>query len=769
MSKNKEKKSSRGMGSRTEKEKAEDTTMIPTDTKRFDSSKPQFREDGRNYKKEKVVLDERFSSVLTDPRFQLNVQDKYGRKKKKKQPLNELSAFYEIDDSGVVPESKNDDERDKDASEKQTENPAIGEKTVDTDDESSSNEDDENDDDDEKLQDPASRIAYLTKLSRGELDVSSSSDDDSDDDDDEHDNQSGSDNDEDSEATDEVIGKAGVLDPSSREEDHVELTTEESPFLAVMNMDWSHVRAVDIFAVVSSFVQPGTVKSVQVYASDFGIEQMEKEERFGPKGLWKKSKSISASNNASRDGKDDDDGNNSFDDDEQEQTNQDVEDPLVSDFDPAKLRKYEASRLKYFFAVVEMASSSHAERVYKEVDGLEFEHSSAALDVRSIPVEEVPNIVKDRPKRDEAKGIPSNYEPPEFVVSALQQTNVQCTWEAGDRDRERTLTKYAASGQDWRDIAESDDIKAYLGSDASSDEEGEVGNGKGKASRMRKMLGLDSGDENENSEDDDGEVEEAVSDDEESNDDEYDKSGSFLIEEDDANGDKEISFVPGAETLEDQIRSAIDKKKKGESEPTPWEKYLEKRKEKRKQRKAEARAHREEINQSRRGSKNDEPKHRNEQSPKGKKEESKKSDAELELLMAGAGDEEEDKDYDIRGLQRLEQNKTKKLKGARKRKEAALEANLVGTNFKVDMQDDRFSAVLDGKDDRFGIDRTDPNFKETPAMREIMAEQTRRRKKRKTKTAKTVVPDVSADSAETNAGASALSSLVSRLKQKVPN
>ena len=95
------------------------------------------------------------------------------------------------------------------------------------------------------------------------------------------------------------------------------------------------------------------------------------------------------------------------------------------------------------------------------------------------------------------------------------------------------------------------------------------------------------------------------------------------------------------------------------------------------------------------------------------------------------------------------------------------EANVVGTEFKVDMEDNRFKAVLDGTDDRFGIDRTDPQYKETPGMREIMAEQTRRRKKRKTKRAESVVPNVSSESGSASKGASALSSLVSRLKQKV--
>ena len=39
------------------------------------------------------------------------------------------------------------------------------------------------------------------------------------------------------------------------------------------------------------------------------------------------------------------------------------------------------------------------------------------------------------------------------------------------------------------------------------------------------------------------------------------------------------------------------------------------------------------------------------------------------------------------------------------------------------------SDVLDGTDDRFGIDRTNPMYKETGAMKSLLEEQTKRRKK----------------------------------------
>lgn len=761
--------------SKTKKKQGEENVVEASSEDRFDASKPQFREP--HVKTTKVVLDERFASVLTDPKFQINVRDKYGRKAQKQQAKNELSAFYEIqqEEEEQTGHDDHDDSNNKELkNKKQQSSKEKAKKQPQNDtDESSSSSDDE-DDEQAKLADPVSRIAYLTALSRGELDVSSSSDEESDDDDDQvhhKDDHSHSSNDEDGsvaseEEDDGVMGKAGILDPSTNQQEQVELTTAESPYLAVMNMDWSHVRAVDIFAVVSSFAAPGSVKRVQVYASDFGIERMEKEERFGPTNLWKRSSQRRADNEDVSD-RDVSDSENEGTDEPHHFGGDFDQEAMDTDFDAEKLREYEASRLKYFFAIVEMADPSHADVVYKEVDGMEFEHSSAALDVRSIPVEELSNVTTDRPLRDEASSIPSNYEPPEFVVSALQQTNVQCTWEAGDRERERALTKYATSGQDWRDIAESDDIKAYLASDASSDDEEEE-SGKGKASQMRKMLGLDSDGESDKSGSND-----QRSEDEKSVDGNADRSDSFLTFDDAGEGEKEVAFVPGAERLEDKIRSTIEKKKSGSAEPTPWEQYLEKKKQKRKERKAAARARREEINESRReskGSKGEKKEKTKRSSDKTKREESKKAQAELELLAAdGEGDDEEKRDFDMRGLQRIEQNKSKKLKGARKRKEAALEANVVGTDFKVDTEDSRFKAVLDGTDDRFGIDRTDPQYKETPGMREIMAEQTRRRKKRKTKLAQSVAPDVNAKSVDKSQGASALSSLVSRLKQKVTN
>ena len=128
----------------------------------------------------------------------------------------------------------------------------------------------------------------------------------------------------------------------------------------------------------------------------------------------------------------------------------------------------------------------------------------------------------------------------------------------------------------------------------------------------------------------------------------------------------------------------------------------------------------------------------------------------------------------MRGLTKLERQSTKKLRGKRRRQHEALLSNVSGQGFKVDTSDARFAALLDG-DDRYGIDRTDPSYKETGAMRELLEEQTRRRsrKRRNGKGGEKGAGKKGGDSKATaraggeNVSASAeLSSLVMSLKRK---
>ena len=111
----------------------------------------------------------------------------------------------------------------------------------------------------------------------------------------------------------------------------------------------------------------------------------------------------------------------------------------------------------------------------------------------------------------------------------------------------------------------------------------------------------------------------------------------------------------------------------------------------------------------------------------------------------------------MRDLIRIDKNKSKELRGSRKRKVQDIASNTSGLDFKID-----------GTDQRFGIDRTDPQYTETPAMREILSAQTKRRKKKGKESKKMdVIADTNIVDAEKLSGALALSSLVKSLKSKV--
>lgn len=533
-------------------------------------NRPQFSSKPTHADNNKVVLDNRFASVLTDPRFSLQEKDKYGRKRKS-QKSDELSAFYRIekqDDDDEVTSSEKDDKEEEPVQQETSDNDSV--------------------------EDPAARIRYLTALSRGELSVSSSSSED------ESDHDHDSDSSDDDTPHDTVYGSAGVLDPSSQNKE-VPITNQASPYMAVMDMDWKHVRAVDLFAILSSFTPPGAIRRVQVFPSNFGLECMAKEAQQGPVNVWKKKKLESVeedeaesveSQDKAMDNDDDSDSEDNSDDEHEQylkrirKENEEKE----SDFDTEKLRAYEASKLKYYFAVVEFTLPEYADVAYKEVDGLEIEHSSAAMDLRAIPPDKVDGVVKDRELRDEATLIPSNYQPPDFVISALQQSTVQCTWEDGDEERQRKLTGYG-TGQpgSWGAAVAEDDLRAYLASDVSTSDEEESGddsdNGGGKGSKIRKMLGLESSDDENESDGDNKD----------------DDSSSEEDEDDDFS--KQVTFIPGKAKLEDRIRSKLEEK--NEKELTPWEKYQQKRKEKRRERRQARRKLRKGIDQTANGSGSD--------------------------------------------------------------------------------------------------------------------------------------------------------------------
>ena len=91
-------------------------------------------------------------------------------------------------------------------------------------------------------------------------------------------------------------------------------------------------------------------------------------------------------------------------------------------------------------------------------------------------------------------------------------------------------------------------------------------------------------------------------------------------------------------------------------------------------------------------------------------------------------DSDDDRDYDASKLVRAEKLAAKpKLKGKRKRERDALLAKEDRSGFAFDASDDRFRGLLDG-DDRFGVDTSAPQFKNTAGMSAVLEEQSKRRR-----------------------------------------
>ncbi len=661
------------------------------------------------------------------------------------------------------------------------------------------------------------RLDYLTRLSRGEIsgDSSSSSEDDDSDEDDIA-NKSNK-----KALVDSVDGRVEEEDDISEEEvEHIEDATTR---LAIQNCDWMHIKAEDLFVVLQSFCPSGqVVKSVQIYPSNFGLERMALEEKYGPAVVWKEADEVEdndseSENDDSRvqkkhtlqsinsddddekeeeednDDDDDDDDENDFGQREEDETRVKNKKKEKGDFfrrsgsigivlqssenndhddddedgnkkgttlDEFKLREYELAKMKYYFAVAEFDSPQTAETVYAELDGLEFASSSMLLDLRFIP-DEV--SFKDRIQKDYADTIPADYVPSDFIVQVLQQTKVECTWDAGDPDREARLNNTSR----WRDLAESD-FQQYIASSQSesgSEESGEENSEsesevaviknkskskatkekKGRKSSYRKLLlgGHDSASDSDEC-------------DEEGNDKDLEKDSFFDFEgdEDDSSDEESSNNVVNQDEDDDRDQdhedgedifgiSKSNKKRKnedgigyGDKEGEMTMTFIPKT------------SVQETVNDT---SEENKRRKKNKKNTKTKSREEKDDDEnenapelkdQLALMFAGEDNSAEDVAGDLRGY---EKRRTKKAERKAKMKEKIAEkngtftsgktksksgnvSNHVKESFQVNYEDSRFKALFDGQA-KFGIDTTASEYRETDTMKNIMKEQRKRREK----------------------------------------
>ncbi|KAI9713553.1 MAG: pre-rRNA-processing protein esf1 [Bogoriella megaspora] len=369
---------------------------------------PRFRLPSKKHGK--VKLDKRFAHMLKDDDFakRANV-DRYGRKIEKGTGKKELERFYQVDD-------EEDDGEDHGPAQL----PSSGESV------------DNLDDDEDVLEELAQVDRKYDPAREGGFSESSS--------------------DEESSDEDEQELEIGEDDIAGDRNQDIPMG-EVSSRLAAVNMDWDNVRAVDLMAVASSFTPAdGRILKVTVYPSEFGQEQMEREELEGPpKELFTTTKVPETENESSEDESDDEKLKKRL-----------LQEDTGEEYSSNALREYQLSRLRYYYAVLECSSTSIAKALYDAMDSREYLTTANFFDLRFIPDE----TTFDATPRDECTTIPEGYRPNEFTTHALTHSKVRLTWDADDTARKEVQKRAFSRGD-----LEENDLQAYIGSDSSSEGE----------------------------------------------------------------------------------------------------------------------------------------------------------------------------------------------------------------------------------------------------------------------------------------------------------
>lgn len=403
-----------------------DAKFRPSKSINFANKKPTSASNSKkkDHQAKKIVVDDRFKAMFEGEEFKSKpVLDRYGRKSKatttKSESFKDISRHYTLD--------KHDE----------------------------------------------SRLEELNQLARGikgDGDASSSESD-------EEEAAMGSSDEDD----DDVMDQTAEVHFDSDAITKLELSDDSSARLACVGCDWDKIRAVDLLAILNSFVPPvGAILRVSIYPTQFGRERLLMEEENGP---------LSHTATVIVDDEEDEDGGNI----------------MGNKFNPELLRKYEKERLLYYVAVIECDSKETAEAVYKECDGLEFEHSSIALDLRFIPAD----IQFDSSLlRDSSEEVPDEYQGPEdFVNKSLQQTNVSLSWDDAKQDRAK-LHEWGTSDSKKKNAGVSmDELEAFIASsDDDEDEEDEQRAIAVQKYRALLLQGPEDGDEQYKDEEEEAEI-----------------------------------------------------------------------------------------------------------------------------------------------------------------------------------------------------------------------------------------------------------------------
>lgn len=663
---------------------------------------PRYRLPSR--KDTHVKVDKRFSRMLDDDSFVRRAKvDKYGRRLPSSTGRKTLERLYEFED-----EDDEDDDAELEA------------------------------DDDDEVQRELKRVEGLPRdPTREGFEPGSSEDEESSSSD-----ESDSEEEVEEEADQQLESGAGDVE-----------TGEVTSRIAVVNLDWDHIRAVDLMAVASSFCpSDGRILNVTVYPSEFGRERMEREETEGPARELFAGKSKSG---AATEVDDDESSDSESEDDEQIKQRllkQSTTEEANTEVDGRALRNYQLSRLRYYYAVITCDSTRTAEALYNEMDGSEYLTSANFFDLRFIPDETTfDDPVTDKP-RDACTKVPNGYRPAEFVTEALTHSKVNLTWDQDDVGRKEAQKRAFTSAE-----IDDNDLQAYLGSDSDGEEEEELAEIASKPSKkddarkkMRALLGL---------------PEEA----------EPGKRSSKTKERDVPSGDMQITFTAGLTGDDDKDPSAVFANKLSDVTESTRDRYVRKERERKARRREKAKALRNgtanadavadaEVNadvdmaageDEKAGDGNDaadpfddpffaDPDSANQAARRDAKkiaraEKQAKADAEsarraaeraeLAAVMGDEGARADDTHFDMAQLRKREKEERragKKHKGRKRGRGSDDDAEPVAKDtFDVDVADPRFGRLFESHE--YAIDPTNARYSGTKGMKKLLDEGRKRR------------------------------------------
>ncbi|KAK9172568.1 NUC153 domain protein [Cryptosporidium meleagridis] len=475
----------------------------------------------------------------------------------------------------------------------------------------------------------------------------------------------------------------------------------ETSRLALMGLDWDNINADDIYVVLSSFlfsstaINPGQsnskLKKISIYPSKFGKERMEYESINGPMigneedVCGKEIKSLELSNE-------------------------------IEEEDYEAIRKYQVEKSLYYFAVVECDCIETAIKLYEELDGMEAEFCIDSLEIRFIPDDIVDFQFEPI---SESTSIPIKYKQPECFTSALRHSKPALTWDDTPIERVKFLRKKFTPEELLKN-----DFDAYLGS---SSDEGEFSKEGASSSLNNELSDFSSGMREILL----GDAKEIF--DEEINQSKLESvSEAGLLTNNDINelfnskgkdcSQIEIEFNPDLEDLsmdliakgkqkwEDASTSDVIQK-----QITPWQAYLEKRKQKRKERKIQLRERIKEQKLQREKGVTTKPV---------KNDYSDNSAHNIEDNYSS----DDDRHFDMKKISLVEKS-GEKIK-SKKRKELITNALKESTqnNFLGVINDPRISKIFTDSD--FAIDPTNPIYKPTEFNKKLLLEKRTQKLKR---------------------------------------